>query len=326
MWLVSEDGEACSQCGWKPVPRPKPVIIEDADLAELEDDARGAVTARSPEVRHFFQEALHWSRMRNPQNGQAPKGSRLRLVSHPREFGLSNTEAFPREVLDRRADRMRPRSGRVAAIPADSVQQAQEARHQLPNLLRAADIHARVNWAALLVQLGIDPSFVRLKKQGPCPVCNGTDRYTFDNRSGRGDFLCRQCGAGDGFELLRRVHGWSFSEARLAVMEAADEDSDGEATTTAARAMPAVAPITPLSVPTTSIRRLVASSCAVVDRPDAVAYLASRCLWPLPDGCLLRAHVGWTTGTMGRRSGDSPASWLPWSISRATSSQHTSPT
>jgi len=99
MWLVSEDGEACNQCGWKPVPRAKSVVIEDADLAELEDDPR-AVTANSAEVRQFFQEALHWSRMRNPQNWtQAPNKVRAAAWFRAREkFGLPDTDAFPRDV------------------------------------------------------------------------------------------------------------------------------------------------------------------------------------------------------------------------------------
>jgi superfamily II DNA or RNA helicase len=99
LWLVSEDGEACSECGWKPAPRARPVIIEDADLAELEDDPR-AVTAQSPEVRQFFQEALHWSRMRNPQNwAQAPNKVRAAAWFRTREkFALPDTQGFPREV------------------------------------------------------------------------------------------------------------------------------------------------------------------------------------------------------------------------------------
>lgn len=66
-------------------------------------------------------------------------------------------------------------------------------------------------WPGILQSLGIAPAFLG-KKHGPCPICGGTDRYRFDDK-GRGTWICSHCGAGDGFQLLQRVHGWSFSEA-----------------------------------------------------------------------------------------------------------------
>jgi DNA repair protein RadD len=56
-WLVSEDGNACSQCGWTPSPRARSVLVEDADLGELELDP-SSIKAESPEVSQFFREAL----------------------------------------------------------------------------------------------------------------------------------------------------------------------------------------------------------------------------------------------------------------------------
>src|SRR6202035_2646506 len=89
--------------------------------------------------------------------------------------------------------------------------------------MRAAELHARLGsaWPAVLAQLGIADTYLRPKKAGACPACGGGDRYTFDNRKGRGDFYCRGCGAGDGFALLQRVHGWRFSEALRRVAEVA---------------------------------------------------------------------------------------------------------
>ncbi|WP_436226404.1 DUF7146 domain-containing protein [Cupriavidus necator] len=54
-------------------------------------------------------------------------------------------------------------------------------------------------------------------KPGPCPICLGHDRFTYDNKRGRGDWICRQCNdghpmAGDGLELVRRSSGMSFAE------------------------------------------------------------------------------------------------------------------
>jgi putative DNA primase/helicase len=48
---------------------------------------------------------------------------------------------------------------------------------------------------------------------GPCPVCGGRDRFRFDDRGGKGTWICNQCGAGNGWELLRRVFNCSFEEA-----------------------------------------------------------------------------------------------------------------
>jgi superfamily II DNA or RNA helicase len=65
-WLVSEDGEACRECGWKPAPRPKAVRVEAADLLELLEHEAPTVGVDSPEVRQFFGEAACWYSLRWP--------------------------------------------------------------------------------------------------------------------------------------------------------------------------------------------------------------------------------------------------------------------
>jgi putative DNA primase/helicase len=181
----------------------------------------------------------------------------------------------------------------MVATPQDQVLAlAREGR-----MIRAVDIHAQIGsaWPSILAQLGIPEQALRLKKSGPCPACGGDDRYTFDNRKGRGDFICRGCGAGDGFALLERVHGWSFAEARRRVMQAAGLDGRDEQTP---RQSAPIAPGAPqvaaptVATPSARVRALARSACVVADCPDAVAYLESRGLWPLPPGCTLRAHVG----------------------------------
>ena len=76
---------------------------------------------------------------------------------------------------------------------------------------RTAD-EAVGRWPGILQSLGLDPSFLS-KKHGPCPICSGKDRYRFDDKGGRGTWICSHCGSGDGFKLLQGVLGWSFSEA-----------------------------------------------------------------------------------------------------------------
>lgn len=67
-------------------------------------------------------------------------------------------------------------------------------------------------WPGILATLGIDQKFLR-NRHGPCPLCAGKDRFRFDDKDGRGTWFCSHCGSGDGFSLLRNLHGWNFSQA-----------------------------------------------------------------------------------------------------------------
>ena len=61
------------------------------------------------------------------------------------------------------------------------------------------------HWPELLAAVGIDtPS---RGKHGPCPVCGGSDRFRLDDKGGRGTWICNQCGAGDGLDLVSKVTG-----------------------------------------------------------------------------------------------------------------------
>jgi putative DNA primase/helicase len=158
----------------------------------------------------------------------------------------------------------------------------------------------------VLAQLGIPQERLR-KKAGPCPACGGEDRFTFDNRHRRGDFYCRQCGAGSGFDLLMRVHGWDFSEARRRVIEAASLEPS--VTTIAPSVRPPMVGSTAEAIaePTRRVLRLMRECCAVQDCADALAYLEHRRLWPLPEGCTLRAHPNAEYWHDGARIGRFPA-------------------
>ncbi len=45
---------------------------------------------------------------------------------------------------------------------------------------------------------------------GRCPMCKGNNKYRFDDKEGRGTWICSTCGAGDGFALVMRTKGISF--------------------------------------------------------------------------------------------------------------------
>lgn len=80
--------------------------------------------------------------------------------------------------------------------------------------MKAPDIRdqARNKWASILDHFGIDRDLLT-GKHGPCPICGGKDRFRFDNKEGRGTWICNVCGAGDGVHLLILKTKWSFKDA-----------------------------------------------------------------------------------------------------------------
>jgi putative DNA primase/helicase len=77
---------------------------------------------------------------------------------------------------------------------------------------------ARNKWTSILQMLGLDQSFLR-NRHGPCPLCDGRDRFRFDDQDGRGTWICNQCGAGDGMELALRFTGMSFADCAKEIRE-----------------------------------------------------------------------------------------------------------
>ncbi|CAM2158509.1 Zinc-binding protein (plasmid) [Pararobbsia alpina] len=69
----------------------------------------------------------------------------------------------------------------------------------------------RDQWISLLVEYGVREESLT-GRAAPCPVCGGTDRFTFDNKCSRGGWVCRRCNngspkAGDGIALICAVKG-----------------------------------------------------------------------------------------------------------------------
>jgi putative DNA primase/helicase len=71
---------------------------------------------------------------------------------------------------------------------------------------------ARGRWHGILTELGVSPKLLA-NRHGPCPLCGGTDRFRFDNKDGRGTWICNHCGAGDGAELVKRMAHVDFKVA-----------------------------------------------------------------------------------------------------------------
>lgn len=55
---------------------------------------------------------------------------------------------------------------------------------------------------AVGINLGSQPN-----KHQPCPLCGGRDRFRCDDKGGSGSWICNQCGAGNGFSLVREYTG-----------------------------------------------------------------------------------------------------------------------
>ncbi|ATU99127.1 primase-helicase zinc-binding domain-containing protein [Aeromonas salmonicida] len=71
---------------------------------------------------------------------------------------------------------------------------------------------AQGQWRDVLTANGINlPSG---RHHGACPLCMaGKDRFRFDDKEGRGTWVCNQCGAGDGLSLYQQATEQSMSEA-----------------------------------------------------------------------------------------------------------------
>ena len=103
----------------------------------------------------------------------------------------------------------------------------------------AAKLAASGQWPMILQDLArLDDNQVSTKSKStgaPCPLCGGTDRYSFKDAR-NGDWACRGCGkGGDGFSLLMQVNGWEFKTAVDRVDEyfggiAQDDDAIKQAT------------------------------------------------------------------------------------------------
>jgi putative DNA primase/helicase len=62
------------------------------------------------------------------------------------------------------------------------------------------------------------PSSFLTGKNGPCPMCGGTDRWRFTDFKGDGHWICNHCGQGNGFDLLREWQNFTdFKDVAKAV-------------------------------------------------------------------------------------------------------------
>jgi len=71
---------------------------------------------------------------------------------------------------------------------------------------------AHGRWTEILQSLGVDERILK-RRNLPCPLCGGTDRFQYTDKFGEGNYHCRQCGPGGGFKLLQAALGLDFATA-----------------------------------------------------------------------------------------------------------------
>ncbi|KLT73205.1 hypothetical protein PL75_04730 [Neisseria arctica] len=89
-------------------------------------------------------------------------------------------------------------------------------------LINADNVRAEAQhrWPGILTALGVPPEALSNKHQ-PCPACGGRDRFRFDDKDGRGTFICSHYnnGGGDGFHLVQHLFDCDFTAALKYVAE-----------------------------------------------------------------------------------------------------------
>lgn len=141
---------------------------------------------------------------------------------------------------------------------------------------KAVSMAASGRWVEILTHFGIAARYLS-KCHGPCPACGGKDRFRFDNKNDSGSFYCnQQCGAGDGFQLLQLIYGYSASDALHLV---ANYLGFGGASTPVCKALSAplriVSELAPVADPAIqkANHRLWSASVAVSDGDPVDCYL-----------------------------------------------------
>jgi putative DNA primase/helicase len=70
----------------------------------------------------------------------------------------------------------------------------------------------RGRWHGILPAIGINEKFLK-RKNGPCPMCGGKDRWRFTDIDGKGTWFCNNCHGGNGIALVMKFTGLPFKEA-----------------------------------------------------------------------------------------------------------------
>ena len=96
MWLTSEQGHSCPECGWTSPQKSKGVAVEDAELQELADD-EGPISPTDRRAIEFYREAIGWYARRWPdrwaQKSNSGRGWAARQTWE--KFGIAANVRMP---------------------------------------------------------------------------------------------------------------------------------------------------------------------------------------------------------------------------------------
>ena len=107
-------------------------------------------------------------------------------------------------------------TGLADARPGSAHAGAPPVRRDFNDRVEDVKRRAHGHWTEILGSLGVATKILG-KRNGPCPLCGGTDRFQYTDRFGEGNYHCRGCGPGGGFKLLQAVTGCDFPSALQAV-------------------------------------------------------------------------------------------------------------
>lgn len=136
----------------------------------------------------------------------------------------------------------------------------------LQERIAEAKRRAHGGWPRILERLGV-ASEVLSRRNQPCPKCGGRDRFQFTDKFGDGNYFCRGCGPGDGFELLELCLDWKFIEALQAV-----EGVVGRASEATSRAHREASPLSMRKL----AERIWQAGAPIAAGDEVATYLARR--------------------------------------------------
>ncbi|WP_354678607.1 DUF7146 domain-containing protein [Cupriavidus plantarum] len=170
---------------------------------------------------------------------------------------------------------------------------------KLKNLSEIVETWTPDQWDAFVAQhlpAGILTDAFWRGRPCPCPMCGGSDRFTYTRNRGRGDWVCRKCNdggpaGGDGLELVRRYTQMSYSELKRIL-------NDGPIDSPAVTPPRAVAARRSLDSATRMrrIQRQWASASRLSAGDHAMRYLAARVPGlraPMPQALRLSVQDYW---------------------------------
>jgi putative DNA primase/helicase len=123
-------------------------------------------------------------------------------------------------------------------------------------------------WVSILELLGI--KIREDGKHGLCPICGRADGFRFDDRAGKGTWIC-QCGSGDGLGLVQAVLRTDFAGAAEAVRDVLGESTE----------RPAKEPRSPVTKE--ELRKIFADAVVLSDGDLVTHYLRCRGISRLPE-------------------------------------------